>query len=90
MILKVINHPFEFDMKNLCAIFFPYEKIKSDGRDNIVIITEMAKSTLTVDAKVYDKSLKKTHTAESNEDMATAMSVLLYNVLSALMGFKPA
>lgn len=90
MILKVINHPFEFDMKNLCAIFFPYEKIKSDGRDNIVIITKMAKSTLTVDAKVYDKSLKKTHTAESNEDMATAMSVLLYNVLSELMGFKPA
>lgn len=90
MILKAVNHPFEFDMKNLCTIFFPYEKIKSEGGDDIVIITEREENTLTVEARVYDKSLKKTHISESNEDMATAMSVLLYNVLSELMGFKPA
>ena len=23
MILRVINHPYEFDMKNLCITFFP-------------------------------------------------------------------
>ncbi|MCH5320926.1 MAG: coproporphyrinogen dehydrogenase HemZ [Eubacterium sp.] len=90
MILKVINHPFEFDMKNLCTIFFPYEKIKSDGEEDIVIITERADDTLIVDARVYDKTLKKTHTTSSNEDVATAMSVLLYNVLSKLLGYKPA
>lgn len=90
MILKVINHPFEFDMKNLCTIFFPYEKIKSDGKEDIIIITERADDTLIVDARVYDKSLKKTHILNSNEDMATAMSVLLYNVLSELLNYKPA
>lgn len=90
MILKVINHPFEYDMKNLCTIFFPYEKIKNDGDEDIVIITEQTESTMLVDAKVFDKSLKKIHIIDSNEDMATAMSVLLYNVLSELLGFRPA
>ncbi|MGN1202751.1 MAG: coproporphyrinogen dehydrogenase HemZ [Eubacterium sp.] len=89
MILKVINHTFEYDMKKLCTVFFPYEKIKSDGDGDIVIITERAGDTLTVDAKVYDKTLKKVHTLNSNEDMANDMSVLLYNVLSELMGIKP-
>lgn len=90
MILKVINHPFEYDMKNLCTLFFPYEKIRSEGVEDIVIITEQNENTMLVDARVFDKSLKKVHTIDSNEDMATAMSVLLYDVLSELLGFKPA
>lgn len=90
MILKVINHPFEYDMKNLCTIFFPYEKIRNDGDEDIVIITEQNENTMLVDARVFDKSLKKVHTIDSNEDMATAMSVLLYEVLSELLGFQPA
>ena len=90
MILKVINHPFAYDMKNLCTAFFPYEKIRNDGDGDIVILTERAEDTLIVDAKVYDKSLKKFHKINSNEDMATAMSVLLYNTLSELMGIQSA
>lgn len=88
MILKVINHPFEYDMKNLCTAFFPYEKIKHDGEEDIVIITEMRNDTFIVDAKVYDKTLVKTKIMDSNEDMATAVSVLLYNTLSELMGIQ--
>lgn len=90
MILKVINHHFEYDMKNLCTAFFPYEKIKNDGNEDIIIITEKTDDSLIVDAKVYDKRLVKTKIIDSNEDMATAMSVLLYNTLSGLMGFKSA
>lgn len=90
MILKVINHPFEYDMKNLCTIFFPYEKIRNDGDEDIVVTTEQTEDTMLVCAKVFDKSLKKVHKIDSNEDMATAMSVLLYNVLSELLGYKPA
>lgn len=89
MILKVINHPFAYDMKNLCTIFFPYEKIKADGEEDIVIITKMDNNELTVDARIYDKKAVKTHSIEEGEDVAVAMSALLYNTLSCMLGFKP-
>lgn len=89
MILKVINHPFQYDMKNLCTIFFPYEKIREKGDEDIVVVTEKTGDTLSVNAKVYDKSIKKVHKIIPGEDMATAMSALLYNALSELMGYKP-
>lgn len=90
MILKVINHPFAYDMKNLCTAFFPYEKIKNDGDEDIIVITEKADDILIVDARVFDKTLKKEYKINGEEDMATAMSVLLYNTLSELMGIKSA
>lgn len=89
MILKVINHQLQFDMKNICTLFFPYEKIKAQGSEDIVVITEKCEDVLVVDAKVYDKHLKKTHKMAESEDMAVAMSVLLYSVLSELMGYEP-
>lgn len=89
MILKVINHQLQFDMKNICTVFFPYEKIKAEGDEDIVVVTEKSGNTLVVDAKIYDKSLKKTHTLTDAEDMAVAMSVLLYSVLSELLGYRP-
>lgn len=89
MILKVINHPFEFDMKNLCTIFFPYEKIKSEGNEEIVITTEINGSCLTVDAVVYDKRQKNSYVLKDGDDQATAMSALLYRTLSSLLGFDP-
>lgn len=89
MVLKVIGHPFEFDMKNLCTIFFPYEKIRADGDENIVITTRAEGMLLTVDAVVYDKSITNTYNLKADEDMAVAMSVLLYSTLSALLGFTP-
>lgn len=88
MILKVIDHPFVYDMKNICTVFFPYEKIRENGEEDIVIITEMRDNDMIVDAKVYEKALKKVHTYRQDEDMATAMSVLLYSVLSELLGIK--
>ena len=36
MILRVINHPYEFDMKNLCITFFPHEKIRLEGEEDPV------------------------------------------------------
>ncbi len=88
MILKVINHPFEFDMKNICTCFFPYEKIKSDGEEDIVVITEKRDNKFIVDAKVYDRQLSKEHIINVNEDMAVAVSLLLYDVLSEILGFS--
>ena len=39
MILRVINHPYEFDMKNLCITFFPHEKIRLEGEEDPVVVT---------------------------------------------------
>ena len=39
MILKVINHDFIYEMSHLCTVFFPFEKIKDDGEDNIEVVT---------------------------------------------------
>ena len=89
MILKVINHSFGYDMKNICTVFFPYEKIREQGREDITVITEMKNGELIADASAYDRRVKKTHILLQNEDTATAMSVLLYNALSELTGYKP-
>ncbi|MGN0521019.1 MAG: coproporphyrinogen dehydrogenase HemZ [Eubacterium sp.] len=89
MILKVINHDFEYDMKNLCTVFFPFEKIKSEGDDDIVVETKKDGERIFVSADAYGRSVEKFNTVKINEDMATAMSVLLYNALSELTGFKP-
>lgn len=89
MILKNINHPYEFDMKNICTVFFPYEKIMSQGDESIVVVTEKDGADLSVSARVYDKELEKHHTVGEKEDMATAMSVLLYRTLSEIMGYNP-
>ncbi len=89
MVLKVINHQLQFDMKNICTVFFPYEKIKAEGDEDIVVITEKSGEMLIVDAKIYDKSLKKVYKLTDGEDIAVAMSVLLYSVLSELLGYKP-
>lgn len=93
MILKIIGHPYEFDLKNICAVFFPFEKIRTDGsgdEENIVVITEKAGDALTVCARVYEKKLKKTHIVSQDEDVALAMSVLLYNTLSEITDIKSA
>ena len=89
MILKVINHDFIYDMKNLCTVFFPWEKINDDGKDNIEVETKAQGNEFFVCARLFDKSISKTHILKENEDAQTEMSVLLYNVLSELTGFKP-
>lgn len=88
MILKNINHNHQFDMKNISAIFFPYEKIQEDGDGDIEILTEKSGDVLSVKAKVYDKEISKEHILTKNEDEATALSVLLYNALSELLNYR--
>ena len=56
MILRVINHPYEFDMKNLCITFFPHEKIRLEGEEDPVVVTTRRETdgSFFVSAKVYD------------------------------------
>ena len=55
MILKVINHDFIYEMSHLCTVFFPFEKIKDDGEDNIEVVTSANGNEFSVYARVYDK-----------------------------------
>mgnify|MGYP000775181148 FL=1 len=89
MILKVINHDFIYEMSHLCTVFFPFEKIKDDGEDNIEVVTSANGNEFSVYARVYDKSLIKTYKLKAGDDAQTQMSVLLFNVLCEITGFKP-
>lgn len=89
MIIKNINHDFSYHTEKICIIFFPLEKLHTDGEDNVVIETIKDNNILTVNAKVYSKYVTESYTAEDGEDMANTMSLLLYRVLSSITGFKP-
>lgn len=96
MILEIINHQYAYDMKNLCTVFFPNEKIRETEvagedypRENIVVKTKKENSTLYVSARIFDNFSEQSHITERNEEEAEVMSVLLYSVLSSLTGFNP-
>lgn len=76
-------------MSHLCTVFFPFEKIKEDSEDNIEVVTSANGNEFSVYARVYDKSLIKTYKLKVGDDAQTQMSVLLFNVLCEITGFKP-
>lgn len=91
MVIIIKNHSYQFDMENICEIFFPYEKIKvcenqTDTEDPIIVITCIDGNALIVDARVYDKSKRAVQAADDRTDRKNALSVLLYNTLSDLLG----
>lgn len=88
MILKMINHSYSHDMTHLCTLFFPYEKIRCDGDDNIVVITEKKDNSVAVSARVYDKEKSKECVLKCKDDPCEKMSVTLYEVLSEIMGYS--
>lgn len=89
MILKNINHNFGYHTQKIVTMFFPIEKIKSEGDEPIIVETIKENNKLTVNARVYSKSSSESIMASQNEDMAHAMSLLIYNTLSKLTGFYP-
>ena len=93
MTVIVKDHPYQYDIENICEIFFPYEKIKmteSDdaGDDPVTVITQIRGDTLTVDARVYEKRKTLSKTADENTDRQNALSVMLYEALSEILGIK--
>lgn len=88
MILKNIDNPFIYDMKNICTVFFPNEKIVDSGYDDIEVITKADGLLLSVFARIGDKSEYKQHTIENKDDMQCELSVLLYKTLSALTSLE--
>lgn len=88
MIIKNINHDFSYHTEKICTMFFPLEKLHIDGDDSVVIETVKENNVLTVNARAYSKALSKSVTVSYGEDMIKAMSLLLYDTLSAMMGIS--
>lgn len=88
MILKNINHGFSYHTEKIATMFFPLEKIGESG-DGITVITKKEDNTISVFADVFGVEAEKSETVGENEDMAQAMSLLLFDVLSDITGFKP-
>lgn len=80
-------------MKNLCAVFFPFEKIRESCEDenaeDICVETEKDGNTLTVCANISGRALEKKYELLPDDDCARELSVLLYRTLSELTGFTP-
>lgn len=89
MILEIINHSFAYEIKNICTMFFPFEKIREQGDDSIAVRAELSGGVIYITAKAFGKEINKNYELEQNEDVAIAMSVLLYKVFSELTGFIP-
>ena len=89
MVLKNINHGFEYHTRKIATMFFPLEKISEEGKSEITVVTSIENNMYTVSADVMGKSLKRSRAVNENEDMARAMSLLLFGVLSEITGFTP-
>lgn len=87
MIIKNINHDCSYHTEKIAVMFFPLEKLKKDGDDNVVITTEKDGDILRVSVRAYSKCLEKTHTLKANEEVAHSLSVLLYDTLSELTSY---
>lgn len=89
MILRDINHDFCYHTEKIVTMFFPLEKIKHEGEAEIVIETIIENDNIIVNARMYSKQLTKKDTLASGDDRCNRLSLLLYDALSQLTGFKP-
>ena len=87
MIIKNINHPYSYHTEKIAVMFFPLEKLKKDGDDDVVIITKKENGEFSVNIKVYSRHIEKSVLISENSDEANVLSLLLYDALSELMGF---
>ena len=89
MILRNINHDCAYHTQKLATMFFPLEKISDSGESDIEVVTQQHENSIKVSARVYSKERTLCGVIGENEDAAHALSVLMYNVLSDITGFRP-
>lgn len=88
MIIQNINHPYSYHTEKIAVMFFPLEKLKKDGDDNVVIITKKENGTFFVDINAYSRHIEKCVAIPDYCDEANVLSLLLYDALCELMGFS--
>ncbi|MCD7796557.1 MAG: coproporphyrinogen dehydrogenase HemZ [Clostridiales bacterium] len=89
MVLKTVNHSYSYPAKNICTVFFPTEKIKESGEDNIVVETVRNDVGFVVRASVFEKVIEKSVSVKDTDNKSDILCLLLYSVLSSLTGFYP-
>ena len=87
MIIKNINHDCSYQIEKIALTFFPLEKL-NEG-DNVVITTKLENGAAFADVKLLSKTLSKKRILKQNEDTQHCISVLLYEALCELTGFRP-
>lgn len=87
MIIRNINHDCAYHTEKIAVMFFPLEKLKTDGDDNVVIETKKENNTLSVRVRAFSRFEKQSRTIPSDADVAHELSVLLYDTLSKLTGY---
>lgn len=89
MIIKNINHDYGYHVQKIVTMFFPLEKIRTDGDDEVIIETKKEDNMLTVNAQVYSKYASESVRISESDDGAHEISLLLYRLLGKMTGFYP-
>ena len=87
MIIKNINHDYSYQTEKIALTFFPLEKLNDDNGN--VISSELCKDKIKVDAEIFSNEIHKENNINQYEDIAHAISVLLFEASSELTDFKP-
>jgi oxygen-independent coproporphyrinogen-3 oxidase len=102
MTLIIDGHTFDYEMGNLCRIFFPYQQIAVtntiDYSDSIVVYTGVTQQqqlvTLKAAVKLGEKCRKSEKTistdcANLEKECELQLAVLLYGLLTAMCEYTP-
>lgn len=87
MIIRNINHDCSYHTEKIAVMFFPLEKLKTDGDDNVVIETKKENNTLSVRVRAFSRLEEQSRTITPDSDVAHEISILLYDTLSKLTGY---
>lgn len=87
MIIRNINHDCSYHTEKIAVMFFPLEKLKTDGDDNVVIETKKENNTLSVRVRAFSRFEEQSRTITPDDDVAHEISILLYDTLSKLTGY---
>lgn len=88
MIIRNIGHDCAYHIEKIAVMFFPLEKLRTDGDDNVVITTLKQNNILFVRVKAYSKCIERNCDVSENDDIANKLSLLLYDTLTELTGYS--
>lgn len=88
MIIRNIGHDCAYHIEKIAVMFFPLEKLRTDGDDNVVITTLKQNNILSVRVKAYSKCIERNCDVSENDDIANTLSLLLYDTLTELTGYS--
>ena len=88
MIIKNINHDLSYHTEKIAVMFFPLEKLKKDGEDNVIIEAIRKDNSFIVRIKAYSRFIERSREITPNGDLANELSLLLYDSLCEMMGFS--